>query len=155
MQALWAGVVSGSLAPAVPAFFPRGAYVQLKAIYSAGSDWRERLLDDYALDVRAAHALLGGAAGAARLVTVVVPESYAHWIEPNVCDNRVGYYEVPNARVVYTAGGRTRSFGIASMISWRGAWYVVHLGAILRPGGEGLVDAPAAGRGVSEYSGTC
>ena len=38
MAALWAGVASGSSTPALPAFFPRQAYVQLKAIPSAGSD---------------------------------------------------------------------------------------------------------------------
>ena len=74
---------------------------------------------------------------------------------PGVCDNSIGYYEMPNARVVYREDGQERSFGIASMISWRGAWYVVHLGAILRATDTGQVDAPAAGPGSSAYSGTC
>ena len=59
MASLWAGIVQGSLAPALPAFFPRAAYVQLKAIASASSDWRDRLVRDYGLDIAAAHALLG------------------------------------------------------------------------------------------------
>jgi hypothetical protein len=41
------------------------------------------------------------------------------------------------------------------MISWRGVWYVVHLGAILRPSDSGQVDSPEPGRGSSQYSGTC
>ena len=41
------------------------------------------------------------------------------------------------------------------MISWRGVWYVVHLGAILRSGESGMVDEPSSGAGVSTYSGTC
>jgi hypothetical protein len=62
---------------------------------------------------------------------------------------------VPNSRVVYSVGGDVRSFGIASMISWRGEWYVVHLGAILRPGSGGTVASPEDGAGAPTYSSTC
>ncbi len=62
---------------------------------------------------------------------------------------------MPNARVVYREAGVVRSFGIASMISWRGVWYVVHFGAILRSVDAGETDAPAPGAGASLYSGTC
>jgi hypothetical protein len=86
---------------------------------------------------------------------VDVQSSYGHWIAPGVCENSVGYYEMPNARVLYSEGGQVHSFGIASMISWRGVWYVVHLGAVLRPAEEGVVDEPASGAGESAYSGTC
>jgi hypothetical protein len=41
------------------------------------------------------------------------------------------------------------------MISWRGVWYVVHLGAILRASDAGAVDAPAIGPGIQAYSATC
>ena len=155
MASLWAGIVHDSLTPALAAFFPKDAYVQLKAIGSAGSDWTGRLVHDYRLDIAAAHALLGAGAARARLIAVNVPSSYGHWIEPDVCYNSIGYYEMPNARVVYREDGQTRSFGIASMISWRGVWYVVHLGAVLRSGDSGEVDEPASGPGASAYSGTC
>ena len=59
-----------------------------------------------------------------------------------------------NTRIVYSEGGQTRSLGIASLISWRGEWYVVHLGAILR-GAGGEVDRPATGAGYSAPSRTC
>ena len=155
MADLWTGIVRGSLAPAETAFFPEAAYLQLKAIVGAGSDWSGRLLHDYALDIAAAHAVLGSGAAGARLVSVSVNSGYGHWIPPGVCDNRLGYYEMPNARLVYAEGGQIRSLGIASMISWRGVWYVVHLGAILRSSDAGAVDAPASGPGVQAYSATC
>lgn len=155
MAALWAGVVNNSLTRALPAFFPKAAYIQLKAITSASSDWTGRLVHDYSLDIASANALLGRGAGTATLIGVEVPESYGHWIAPGVCYNRIGYYEVPNARVVYREDGEVRSFGIASMISWRGVWYVVHFGAILRSTDAGMVDDPSIGRGTSAYSGTC
>jgi hypothetical protein len=155
MAALWEGIRQGRSGPALPAFFPREAYVRLKAIYDAASDWQNRLVHDYDLDIRAAHRLLGPDARHARLLGVQARPAYAHWIEPGVCSNDVGYYEMPNARVLYSEGGRTRSLGIASMISWRGQWYVVHLGAVLREGDVGEVDEPSAGAGRQLYSGTC
>jgi len=155
MAALWAGIAQGSVAQATAAFFPQDAYIHLKAIASASSDWSDRLLQEYGLDIAAAHALLGANAAHARLIAVDVPSSYGHWIAPGACYNSIGYYEVPNARVVYREDGQTRSFGIASMISWRGEWYVVHLGAILRSSDSGVVDEAASGAGESAYSGTC
>ena len=155
MASLWAGVVHDSVALALGAFFPEGAYLKLKAIPSAASDWANRLVHDYALDIAAAHALLGRHAATAQLVRVDVHSAYAHWVSPGVCYNDIGYYEVPNARVIYREHGAIRSFGIASMISWHGVWYVVHLGAILRSGDYGVLDEPASGPGSSAYSGTC
>jgi hypothetical protein len=48
-----------------------------------------------------------------------------------------------------------RSIGIASLISWRGRWYVVHFGAVLRAGPGGVVDSPATGPGVPGPAGGC
>ena len=59
---------------------------------------------------------------------------YEIWVPPGACYNSIGYWHVPGARVVYERGGATRSFGIASLISWRGDWYLVHLGAYSRNG---------------------
>jgi hypothetical protein len=156
MQALWQGVVQGSVTPALSAFFPKTAYVQLKTgLGDPAGDWQNRLVANYALDIGAAHALLGPDPAQATFVSVSVPQQYAHWIPPGVCANGIGYYEVANSRVVYQVGGVTKSFGIASLISWRGEWYVVHLGAILRSGGGGEVDDPETGTGSSAPSSTC
>jgi hypothetical protein len=83
---------------------------------------------------------------------VQVPSRFGHWVPAGVCDNRVGYFEVANSRVVYQADGQTRSFGIASMISWRGTWNVIHLGAILRSSDQGIVADPEVGAGISPDS---
>jgi hypothetical protein len=153
MDALWSAITTGSADAGRAAFFPETAYAQIKDLADPGADFQGRLFADYRLDVTAAHQLLSGSS--ARLIEVQVPGSYAHWVPPGVCFNRFGYYEVPNARVVYEQGGQTRSFGIASMISWRGVWYVVHLGAVLRQAAVGVVDAPSAGTGTPVPSSTC
>jgi hypothetical protein len=155
MSALWTGIRTDSVRRALPAFFPEGAYLQVKALSDAKADFRIRLLLDYRLDIHAAHALLGVHAAAARLMKVRVPRAYAHLVGPGACYNRIGYYEVPNSRVVYSVNRTTRSIGIASMISWRGVWYVIHLGAVFRVGNVGVVNDPSVGPGSSAPSSSC
>ena len=60
---------------------------------------------------------------------MAVPNA-AQWILPGVEYNKGSYWRVYGTTVTYTVGGESRSFPITSMISWRGEWYVVHLGAI-------------------------
>jgi len=154
MDALWRGIRTNSLSAALSAFFPEEAYAQVKAINDPQADWRDRLVATFRLDIGAAHGLLSAGGSRAQLLRVDVPAAYAHWVPPGACLNRIGYYEVPNARIVYRDGRTVRSFGIASMISWRGVWYVVHLGAVSGDAG-GTVDAPSSGSGTSAPSLTC
>ena len=155
MASLWDGVSTGLPQTAVPGFFPESAYLQLKTVAGAHSDFTGRLEVEYEEDVSAAHQLLGPGAPMAKLVGVEVDSAYAHWVPIGTCYNDVGYFEVPNSRVVYSINGQVSSFGIASMISWRGEWYIVHLGAILRSGSGGEVDDPRSGPGTPTYSSTC
>jgi hypothetical protein len=152
MADLWLAVTTGDARLALAAFFPLTAYEQVKAIPDPAADWHGRLWYDFALDVGAAHHLAGSDA---RLVRVVVPVSDAAWIYPGGCANSLGYWHVPGARVVYSERGQERSFGIASLISWRGVWYVVHFGAVLRSVVTGVVDQPAAGPGTPGPPGGC
>jgi hypothetical protein len=155
MADLWRGIQADATRIALPAFFPVDAYTRLKTLGDPRGDWRSRLVGDFGLDITAAHDLLGPGARRDRLVEVLVPEQFAHWVSPGVCDNGIGYYEVPNARIVYRGPSGLASFGIASMISWRGVWYVVHLGEVLRPTVTGVVDDPGPGPGTSAFSATC
>jgi hypothetical protein len=155
MTSMWSGVATGTPASALPAFFPESAYAQLKTVGDPRADFTGRLETEYDADLVAAHQLMGPDAAGARFLGVDVDEAYAHWVPPGVCDNGIGYFEVPNSRVVYSLDGQLRSFGIASMISWGGEWYVVHLGAVLRSGTGGSVDSPQVGPGSPTYSSTC
>jgi hypothetical protein len=152
---LWAAVVTGHTRLAAQAFFPLAAYTQVKAIANPAGDWQSRLFGEFRLDVAAAHRFLGPGARHAALVRVIVPSAAAAWISPGVCANGVGYWHVGGARLVYRQHGQVRSIGIASLISWRGRWYVVHFGAVLRASAGGVVDAPATGPGVPGPAGGC
>jgi hypothetical protein len=152
MYDLWFAVTTGNASLALPAFFPEAAYAQVKAIADPSSDWQYRLWYDFTLDVAAAHADVGRGA---RFVRVIAPSALAVWVSPGACYNSAGYWHLPGPRVVYEQGGETRSFGIASLISWRGDWYVVHLGAVLRGGAYGEVDDPETGQGEPGPPGGC
>jgi hypothetical protein len=140
---LWQAIVTGDTSMASPAFFPESAYLQTKAGGNNAADWRYRLLSAYQLDIGAAHALLGPDAPGAEFVGVSVPTARAVWVTPGQEENTGPYYRVYGARLTYWLDGRTRSFGIYSMISWRGQWYVVHLGPNPRPVHRGMVYQPA------------
>ncbi len=152
MADLWLAVTTGNPRFGRPAFFPEAAYKQVKAIPYPAADWQYRLWYDFTLDVRAAHRLVGPGA---RLVRVIVPAGDAAWVAPGACHNSAGYWHVPGARIVYREHGQERSFGIASLISWRGVWYVVHFGAVVRSVVTGIVDQPAVGPGIPGPPGGC
>jgi hypothetical protein len=126
---LWQAVVAGRPADALPFFFPVNAYIQVKAISDPVHDYQSRLIANFNQDVEALHASLASSPAPATFVGITVPAA-ARWIVPGVEYNKGSYWRVYGTRVTYTQGGQTRSFPITSMISWRGEWYVVHLGAI-------------------------
>ena len=128
--ALWQAIVTDNPDAAMPFFFPLGAYQQVKAISNPESDWRTRLVGAYAEDIHALHGRLGSRASAAQLTGIDVPDGQATWVKPGEEYNKGSYWRVYNAMLRYTVDGQAGSFPIASMISWRGEWYVVHLNSI-------------------------
>jgi hypothetical protein len=155
MTALWTGLVEDNPAVAMQAFFPLTAYLELKNLTDNGFDYANRLVAHYVLDIEAAHNLIASQGGTASFEGVRVPLQYARWINPGVCYNKLGYWHVPGARLMYRIGNSTYSIGIASLISWQGKWYVVHLGAINRTLDKGYVDSPATGIGFLGPPGGC
>ncbi len=126
---LWTAVVDDRPSEALPFFFPLGAYIQVKAIPDPVHDYRTRLIANFYQDVGTLHARLGAGAASAVFDGVSVPDA-ARWILPGVEYNKGSYWRVYGTAVTYTLAGRRSTFEITSMISWRGEWYVVHLGAI-------------------------
>ena len=130
VDALWQAIVTDDPEVAMPFFFPLGAYEQVKAISNPESDWRTRLVGAYREDIHALHNRLGARASAAQFQGIDVPESQATWVQPGAEYNKGSYWRVYGAALRYSVDGQTGSFPIASMISWRGEWYVVHLDSI-------------------------
>ncbi len=147
IDALWAAILADDPTLATSAFFPLAAYQQVKAINNPASDWNHRLLAAFAEDIHALHKRLGAHRANAKLTNYDLPDARARWVEPNEEYNKIGYFRVFGTTVHYhfdrgeedpghdppgaTADVRhDYSFSIASMISWRGQWYIVHLNSV-------------------------
>ena len=89
------------------------------------------------------------------MLGVDIPEASVRWVPPGVEDNSIGYWQVSYARVRYEVAGQQRSYAFSSMISWRGQWYVVHLGPNWRPGAGRLGLHAAAARPRLPISAAC
>ncbi len=130
VSALWEAIVRDDPKRAMPFFFPRTAYEQVKDVAVPGADWSHRLVDAYARDIHALHMRLAENAASARLVGLDVPGRGARWVEPGEEYNKIGYFRVFGSKLRYHVDDVSHSFDVKSLISWRGEWYVVHLSAI-------------------------
>ncbi|MFI5046119.1 MAG: hypothetical protein ACHQIG_03570 [Acidimicrobiia bacterium] len=129
VRALWQAIVRDDPDAGHAFFFPRAAYLQVKAISDPGGDYQNRLLANFADDVHTLHAKLGADAARAQFVRVDVPDQ-AVWVVPGQEYNQLPYWRVYGTTLHYSVDGVEQSFPVTSLISWRGEWYVVHLGAI-------------------------
>ncbi len=125
----WHAIVTDDPTPAMPFFFPVSAYLQVKSISNPASDWQQRLVAAYQRDIHSLHASLGAAAATAQLTGIDVPPT-EQWMLPGSEYNKLSYWRVEGSQVHYLVNGRAATFAVASMISWRGHWYIVHLARI-------------------------
>jgi hypothetical protein len=127
---LWQAIRQDRPELARPFFFPKSAYLQVKAIDDPAGDYDTRLLAAYDEDLRALHAQLGPNASDATFTGITVPDDQAVFVQPGEEYNKLPYWRVYGTTLQYELDGQSGSFPVTSLISWRGQWYVVHLGAI-------------------------
>jgi hypothetical protein len=156
MTVLWHAILRDDDAQARSVFFPEAAYITMKTglLASPSGDFTNRLIGFYNLDLAAYHRLVE-TGGSPTLVRVEADAHDAAWIEPRECENLIGYWHLPGVRLVYRHGSRVYSVEVDSLISWRGVWYVVHLGPNPRPSYVGTVDGFQNGPGVPGPAGGC
>jgi hypothetical protein len=156
MKQLFRAMKYDSIAVGEKVFFPEAAYVSMKTgeIPDPTSDYADRLLRFYDLDLNSYGGLLFGGY-ASTLVRVDANAHLAQWIEPGVCENKIGYWHVPGVRLVVRKDGHIVSAGVFSLISWRGLWYVIHLGPNPRSQPYGAVDDFENGPGTPGPPGGC
>ena len=157
MTTLFHAIQTSSTPKATSVFFPESAYLQMKTgvLPDPASDYQSRLVSFFTLDLAAYHQQLGATPTSTWLTQVLVNPADAAWIAPGSCENKVGYWHLPGVRLVYLSGATTYSFRVASLISWRDTWYVVHLGPNPRPANVGTVDDPQTGPGTPGPPGGC
>ncbi len=128
VQAFWRAIVDDDPTEAMPFFFPLSAYIQVKGISDPVHDYDTRLIPAYENDIHRLHSELGPDPSATQFSSFTVPESQAEWILPGEEYNKGSYWRVFGASLTWQRGATTRSFSLYSLISWRGEWYVVHVG---------------------------
>jgi hypothetical protein len=130
VDALWEAIRQDKPELGLPFFFPKPAYLQVKAISDPASDYQNRLIANFEQDVHSLHAQLGSNAASAQFVGITVPGDQAVLVQPGEESNKLSYWRVYGTTMQYQVDGETGSFPVTSLISWRGEWYVVHLGAV-------------------------
>ena len=130
MNALWEAIRQDQPELGLPFFFPKSAYLQVKAISDPATDYQNRLIANFEQDVHTLHAQLGPNAASAQFVGITVPDDQAVLVQPGEESNKLSYWRVYGTTMQYQVDGQTGSLPVTSLISWRGEWYVVHLGAI-------------------------
>jgi hypothetical protein len=129
MTALARAIIADDSSLAVPSFFPIEAYKQVKKNTDPAGDWKNRLIAELKVDTHDAHNQLGTGAAQATYLGVDVPNA-AVWVKPGEEYNLIGYWRVYGTKLRFDVGGSTKVIPASSLISWRGEWYLVHLGAI-------------------------
>lgn len=126
MQQLMAAIRTDDPELGRAAFFPLIAYEQVKAIKDPKRDYEQRLLAAFLRDLHELHTKFQG-----RELTyssVLLDEHNVKWMARGKEGNRLGYFRAVRAVLqLKDAQGKLEPVRITSMISWRGAWYVVHL----------------------------
>jgi len=126
-QLLWQAIVEDRPEIAASFFFPKDAYVHVKAAKNPEGDWRWRLWKNFERDVHALHKTQGQALSRATFKGLRIPPKKPHWAAPGNEYNRLGYWRVYGSHLIYELRGRERFIPISSLISWKSEWYVVHM----------------------------
>ena len=129
MAVLAEAIINNTPDTAISTFFPVTAYQQTKRIPNPPADWNNRLIKSFREDVATANKALGPNAKSAVFTGVTVPNT-AVWVKPGEEYNLGPYWRVFKTQMNFTVDGKNVQVPIESMISWRGQWYVVHLGKI-------------------------
>ncbi len=129
MKTLANAIINNTPDSAISTFFPISAYKQTKKNTDPAADWKNRLIANFKVDVADANKKLGANAKNAVFTGVTVPNT-AVWVKAGEEYNVGPYWRVFKTQMNFTVDGKNVQIPIESMISWRGQWYVVHLGTI-------------------------
>jgi hypothetical protein len=128
LRLLWRAIVEDDPEIARSLFFPKVAYLKVKAIADPARDWERRLWKLFVRDVHGYHAELGAEPEKARFLRLDFPHGAVKWMKKHKEGNAIGYHRVKRPHLVFsTSTGQERRLEITAMISWRGHWHVVHL----------------------------
>ena len=128
--ALFAAVLHDDPALADAYFFPRDAFLQVKAMQNPGRYW-DRLHARFAADVHALHAGTPDIEHAQfdRLELA----RRGGLVQPGEEGNRLAYWASRHSRLHFRSGELARSFEVRVLITWDNRWYLIHLSEFHNP----------------------
>jgi hypothetical protein len=128
--ALLDAVVHDDPARADAQFFPRDAFLQVKAMQNPGRYW-DRLHARFAADVHALHAGIKGVERAEydRLELA----RRGGLVQPGEEGNRLPYWASRHSRLHFHIDKLAQSFEVRVVISWQNRWYLIHLSEFHNP----------------------
>jgi len=94
VQDLWEAIRQDKPELGLPFFFPKRAYLQVKAISDPAGDYQSRLIANFDDDVHSLHAQLGANASKAQFVGINVPDDQAVVVQPGEEYNKLSYWRV-------------------------------------------------------------
>jgi hypothetical protein len=123
-RVLFEAIVHDDPARAADFFFPRDAFLQVKAM-ARPERYYDRLRKRYDQDIHALHRSLAGLERAEfdRLELV----ARGGYVRPGEEGNRLPYWASRHAWLHYRVDGKPRKLEIRVLITWQERWYVIHL----------------------------
>ncbi|HMI94155.1 MAG TPA: hypothetical protein VK509_22440 [Polyangiales bacterium] len=123
-ETLLRAIASDEPALAEDTFFPRPAFLRVKAMQNPGRYW-DRLHARFARDIHALHAGTPNIAQA-RFERLELA-TRGGLVQPGEEGNRLAYWASRHSRLHYRIGEQARSFELRVIISWEDGWYLIHL----------------------------
>jgi hypothetical protein len=128
--ALFAAVLHDDPALAEAVFFPRPAFLLVKAIRDPGRYW-DQLHTRFARDIHTLHRALAVAEDLQYdHVELAIRGGFVHAGEEG---NRLPYWASRHSVLHYREHGRPRHFELRVMITWDDRWYLIHLSEFHAP----------------------
>lgn len=107
-------------------FFPKDAFLELKAMAGAGN-YHDQLVKWFQADITREHARLQGKTG---WVLERFDKGRCVWKAPGTETNKIGYWSCYRSQFVVRQGETHVTIGLRAMINWGSQWYITHLGPI-------------------------
>ncbi len=128
MASFFAGLRDYNNAEADKAFLPMPYYVVLKQGGGNEADWNNRLITHYHQQLAELRARFRSVLPGAVYNGYSVKSATAHMVRVGTEQNKAPYWQVYMTTMAFKdKNGQPHSFVINTMISFRGAWYVVHV----------------------------
>lgn len=124
VRVLIASIEKNDAAAARPFFFPRDAFLRLKAMKGADRYYDEELLKLYDRDIGKAHEQLKGQTGW-RLAAF--EKGRCVWKEKGTEYNEVPYWSCYRNKIHLEKDGTKVTIPLRTLINWGPRWYVTHL----------------------------